>query len=84
MGEIAAIATDPAYADMGLGRRMVRFLIERAEKQGLRRVFVLTTRTHDWFESLGFKECSVESLPPLRRKNYDRRRNSKVFALDLG
>jgi amino-acid N-acetyltransferase len=83
-GEIAAIATDPAYTDMGLGRRMVRFLIDRAEKQGLRRVFVLTTRTHDWFESLGFKECSVESLPPEKRKNYDRRRNSKVFALDLG
>jgi amino-acid N-acetyltransferase len=83
MGEIAAIATDPAYTDMGLGRRVVRFLIDRAEKQGFRRVFVLTTRTHDWFESLGFKECSVESLPPGKRKNYDRRRNSKVFALDL-
>jgi amino-acid N-acetyltransferase len=82
-GEIAAIATDPAYADMGLGRRIVRFLIDRAVKQGLRRVFVLTTRTHDWFESLGFKECSVESLPPGRRKNYDHRRNSKIFALDL-
>jgi amino-acid N-acetyltransferase len=82
-GEIAAIATDPAYADMGLGRRIVRFLIDRAKKQGLRRVFVLTTRTHDWFESLGFTECSVESLPPLRRENYDRRRNSKVFALEL-
>jgi amino-acid N-acetyltransferase len=82
-GEIAAVATDPAYADMGLGRRIVRFLIDRAEKQGLRRVFVLTTRTHDWFESLGFKECSVESLPPGKRKNYDHRRNSKVFALDL-
>ena len=82
-GEIAAIATDPAYADRGLGRRIVRFLIDRAVKQGFRRVFVLTTRTHDWFESLGFKECSVESLPPGRRKNYDRRRNSKVFALDL-
>jgi amino-acid N-acetyltransferase len=82
-GEIAAVATDPAYTDMGLGRRMVRFLIDRATKQDFRRVFVLTTRTHDWFESLGFKECSVESLPLSRRKNYDQSRNSKIFALDL-
>jgi amino-acid N-acetyltransferase len=82
-GEIAAVATDPAYTDMGLGRRMVRFLIDRAAKQGFHRVFVLTTRTHDWFESLGFKACSVESLPSARRKNYDQCRNSKIFALDL-
>ncbi|MDR2069834.1 MAG: amino-acid N-acetyltransferase, partial [Treponema sp.] len=59
-GEIAAIATDTAYADMGLGRRIVRYLIDRAVKQGLRRVFVLTTGTHDWFEALGFRESTVE------------------------
>ncbi|MFP3088694.1 amino-acid N-acetyltransferase [Treponema sp. TIM-1] len=82
-GEIAAVATDPAYTDRGLGGRMVRFLIDRAIKQGFHRVFVLTIHTHDWFESLGFKECSVESLPPSRRKNYDQCRNSKIFALDL-
>jgi amino-acid N-acetyltransferase len=83
-GEIAAIATDPAYADMGLGRRIVGYLIDRARKQGFHRVYVLTTRTHDWFESLGFKECSVESLPEGRRLSYDRNRKSKVFALDIG
>jgi amino-acid N-acetyltransferase len=82
-GEIAALATDPAYADMGLGRRIVRYLIDRAAKQGLRRVFVLTTRTHDWFEFLGFTEVPVESLPEQKRKVYDRARKSKVFALDL-
>jgi amino-acid N-acetyltransferase len=83
-GEIAAIATDPAYADMGLGRRIVRYLIDRAVKQGFRRVFVLTTRTQDWFEFLGFKECTVDSLPEKKRRNYDRERRSKVFALEIG
>jgi amino-acid N-acetyltransferase len=82
-GEIAAIATESAYADMGLGRRVVRYLKEKALKQGLCRVFVLTTRTHDWFESLGFRECPVESLPLNRRKKYDQSRKSKVFALEL-
>jgi amino-acid N-acetyltransferase len=82
-GEIAAIATDPAFAETGMGRRIVRCLIDRAEKQGLRRVFVLTTQTQDWFESLGFREDSTESLPERKRKSYDRDRKSKVFALDL-
>jgi amino-acid N-acetyltransferase len=82
-GEIAAVATDPLYADMGLGRRIVGYLIDRARKNGLSRIFVLTTRTHDWFEFLGFRECSVESLPEKRRKTYDRIRKSKIFALEL-
>ncbi|GHV41449.1 amino-acid acetyltransferase [Spirochaetia bacterium] len=81
--EIAAVATDPLYADMGLGRRIVGYLIDRAKKKGLRRVFVLTTHTQDWFEFLGFREVPVESLPVKRQKVYDRSRRSKVFALDI-
>ncbi|MDR2134668.1 MAG: amino-acid N-acetyltransferase [Treponema sp.] len=82
-GEIAAIATDPLYADMGLGRRVVGFLIERARKNGFARVFVLTTRTQDWFETLGFREAAVESLPERKRSAYNQGRGSKVFALEL-
>jgi amino-acid N-acetyltransferase len=83
-GEIAAIATDPAYADLGLGRRIVRYLIDRAGKRGFRRVFVLTTKTHDWFELLGFREANVDSLPERKKRHYDEKRRSKVFALELG
>ena len=82
-GEIAAIATDADYAAMGLGSRIVRFLIEKAKRQNLKRVFVLTTTTQDWFESLGFNEAQVETLPKKKLNLYDRSRNSKVFALDL-
>ncbi|HRU27568.1 MAG TPA: GNAT family N-acetyltransferase, partial [Treponema sp.] len=82
-GEIAALATDPNYTDLGLGRRIVGFLIDRARKRGFRRVFVLTTRTHDWFEYLGFREIPVEALPEKKRRVYNQERRSKVFALDL-
>ncbi len=81
--EIAAITTDPAYSDLGMGRRLVRYLIDKARKQKLRRVFVLTTKTHDWFELLGFKESSLESLPNRKRTHYDTQRKSKIFSLDL-
>ena len=82
-GEIAAVATDPLYADLGLGRRMVGFLIEKARKCRMSRVFVLTTQTQDWFQALGFVEAPVESLPAQKRKAYDQGRKSKVFALEL-
>jgi len=82
-GEIAAVATDPQYTDLGLGRRIVGFLVEKGRKSKMRRVFVLTTQTQDWFESLGFKETTVETLPEQRRKVYDQSRKSKIFALEL-
>jgi amino-acid N-acetyltransferase len=82
-GEIAAMATDPLYTDMGLGRRIVGYLMDKARKKGFRRVFVLTTHTQDWFESLGYREATGDSLPERRRKVYDRERRSKIFALDL-
>jgi amino-acid N-acetyltransferase len=82
-GEIAAIAVDSSYADLGLGSRIVRFLINKAKNDGLNRVFVLTTKTQDWFESLGFTEQDIESLPKEKRKTYNQSRNSKVYALNL-
>ena len=82
-GEIAAVATDPLYTGMNLGRRTVSCLIEKARKGSMGRVFVLTTQTQDWFESLGFHEAPVDSLPERKRQTYDQTRKSKVFSLEL-
>ena len=82
-GEIAAIATEPLSADMGVGSRLVRYFIDHAKKQGFKRVFVLTLRTHDWFESLGFRETAVDTLPEKKRLVYNHERKSQVFALNL-
>jgi amino-acid N-acetyltransferase len=82
-GEIAAIASDPLYSGMNLGRRIVGYLIEKARKKGMSRVFVLTTVTQDWFEALGFREAGPDSLPEKKRQVYDQSRKSKVFALKL-
>jgi len=82
-GEIAAIATDPNYTDLGLGKNIVGYLVEKAKKSKIKRVFVLTTQSQDWFEALGFKEASIDSLPEEKRKVYDQNRGSKIFALNL-
>src|SRR5688572_8774890 len=82
-GEIAAIATNPVYRHLSMGRRIVSFLIEKAARAGMTSVFALTTRTVDWFEQLGFIEADVESLPARKRENYDHARKSRIFVLDL-
>ena len=82
-GEIAAVAADPLYAGMNLGRQIVGYLMEKARKNRMNRVFVLTAHTHDWFESIGFSESAVDSLPERKRRVYDHARKSKIFGRDL-
>src|SRR5688500_4947500 len=53
---IAAIATSPVYRHLSMGRKIVSYLVDKAERMGLHRVFALTTRTLDWFEQMGFVE----------------------------
>ncbi|MDR2489853.1 MAG: amino-acid N-acetyltransferase [Spirochaetaceae bacterium] len=81
--EIAALASDGAFAEMGLGRRIVEYLIAKARRLHFKRIFVLTTRTQDWFEAHGFAEVMVDSLPPRKKHYYNNARKSKVFALSL-
>jgi amino-acid N-acetyltransferase len=82
-GEIAAIATNPVYRHLSMGRKIVSFLLDKAERMGLERVFALTTRTLDWFEQMGFVETTLETLPAKKRDTYDHARKSRIFALEL-
>lgn len=82
-GEIAAIATNPVYSHLSMGRKILSYLVEKAERVGMTRVFALTTRTVDWFEQMGFVEVDIESLPARKRETYDHLRKSRIFALDL-
>jgi amino-acid N-acetyltransferase len=81
--EIAGIAVDPRYDQIGIGRKIVEYLIEIARTAGLRRVFVLTTQTADWFQAHGFSPASVNLIPKERQAVYDRERNSRVLVYDL-
>lgn len=82
-GEIAGIATNPSYAQLGMGKKILQYLIDRAKKLKLRRVFVLTTQTLDWFQQLGFTDVPLESLPEKKQKAYNHQRKSRISALDL-
>jgi amino-acid N-acetyltransferase len=81
--ELAALAVDESQKHLGIGQRMVEYLVEEARRLKLEGVFVLTTRTSDWFLSLGFSSATVEELPEERRKTYDKDRKSRIYAMKL-
>src|SRR5262245_27144675 len=82
-GEIAGIATNPVYSHLSMGRKILSYLVEKAVRLGMTRVFALTTRTVDWFEQMGFVETNIDTLPAKKRETYDHVRKSRIFALDL-
>jgi amino-acid N-acetyltransferase len=82
-GEIEALVVDEDHRGGGTGGRLVTFLIDRARRLGMKRVFALTTQASDFFMALGFAEVPPEELPAAKRQRYNRRRNSRVLALDL-
>ena len=81
--EIAAVAVDETYSHIGIGPKLVGYLIEKAKAINLESLFILTTQTADWFESLGFKESVLETLPPERKAKWTKERSSKIYRLPL-
>jgi amino-acid N-acetyltransferase len=82
-GEIEALVVDEDHRSGGAGGRIVSFLLDRAQRLGLKRVFALTTQASDFFMALGFREVSSDALPQAKRTRYNRARNSRVLAMDV-
>jgi amino-acid N-acetyltransferase len=81
--EIAGVAVDENFNHLGIGQKIVEFLIGEARLLGLAGVFILTTQTADWFLSLGFVQVTPGELPPERRATYDEERKSRVYSFEL-
>ena len=81
--EIAALAVDETCAHIGIGPKMIEYLIEKAKTIEIESVFILTTQTADWFEKQGFTPDKIETLPEKRRKKWNPKRGSKLFRLNL-
>lgn len=78
-GEVACIVSHPDYRGGQRGQRLLNDLEQEARRQGLDRVFVLTTQTAHWFIEQGFVESSRDALPDRKQSLYNLQRNSKVF-----
>ena len=82
-GEIAAIAVDEKSMRYGIGQRIVTYLLGTARSRRLRRVFVLTTQSSDWFEKLGFVPGALKDLPASKLEKYDEKRKSRILLFEL-
>lgn len=81
--EMACVAVHPDHRRWGYGERLIQRIEARAARQGIRRLFVLTTRTAHWFIERGYSQVSVDDLPDEKRLVYNYQRRSKVFMKKL-
>ncbi|CAI9763374.1 unnamed protein product [Fraxinus pennsylvanica] len=82
-GEVAAIAVSPDCRGQGQGDKLLDYIEKKASSLGLQMLFLLTTRTADWFVRRGFSECSIEYIPEVRRRKIDLSRKSKYYMKKL-
>jgi amino-acid N-acetyltransferase len=77
--EIAGVAVDKTYSHTGIGPKLVEHLIKRAKEKHAKKIFLLTTRTADWFENLGFIPGDINDISEERKKLWTPERGSKVL-----
>ncbi len=83
LAELACLAVTPEYRRAGLGDQLLQRIEDRARELGLNRLFVLTTRTAQWFRERGFVETAPDELPSQKRALYNYQRRSKVLVKGL-
>lgn len=83
MAEMACLIVHPEWQGSGEGEMLLRHTESRARAMGIRRLFVLTTRTSHWFIKRGFVQGGVADLPKERQAHYNRSRNSLIFIKNL-
>jgi amino-acid N-acetyltransferase len=61
---IRSIAVEPEYRSHGIGRRLVRQLLDRLASRGLREFYLLTTTAEAYFKKRGFKPIDRDEVHP--------------------
>ncbi|MBR1612510.1 MAG: N-acetyltransferase [Succinivibrio sp.] len=62
LAEIRSLGVSPVIQRQGQGRAIVNYLLKRAQKMFIKRVFVLT-RSPEFFSKVGFQKTVIEALP---------------------
>jgi amino-acid N-acetyltransferase len=83
IGELAALAVHPDFRREGYGEALMLEIENRARKLKLTDLFVLTTRTSQWFLERGFRNASVADLPQEKQALYNYQRRSQVYRKKL-
>lgn len=81
--ELACLAVEPSYRNRGYGAAILDHMSRLAKAQGMKKLFVLTTRTAHWFLEHDFREVDIDQLPKEKKALYNYQRRSKVFVKAL-
>jgi amino-acid N-acetyltransferase len=81
--ELACLVVHPDYRDAGAGEQLLKWIEEKARRQRINRLFVLTTRAAHWFIEHGFAEVGVDKLPKQKQELYNYQRRSKVLVKSI-
>jgi amino-acid N-acetyltransferase len=82
--ELACLAVNPVYRNGERGDKLLAQLERDANTRGAKHLFVLTTRTAQWFMERGYKLATVAALPLERQAMYNFQRGSKVLMKSVG
>lgn len=77
--ELACMAVHAHFRRWGYGEKLMKRIEARARAAGIKRLFVLTTVTSQWFKERGFVERPIADLPAEKRLLYNLQRRSKVL-----
>ncbi len=83
MAEMAALTVNPEAQTQGDGERILKHMENRARGAGMKKLFVLTTRTEHWFLKRGFVRATIDDLPKNRQQMYNWQRKSLVLIKNL-
>jgi amino-acid N-acetyltransferase len=83
MAEMAALTVNPEAQAQGDGERILKHMENRARAAGMKKLFVLTTRTAHWFLKRGFVRATIDDLPKNRQQMYNWQRKSLVLIKNL-
>jgi amino-acid N-acetyltransferase len=84
-GELAFLFVAPSHENLGIGRKLIQFVENKARELDLNELITLSTQAFTYFISKGgFTEGGPDDLPPVRRERYDASgRHSKVLVKRL-
>jgi len=82
-GELAALAVHPDFRREGYGEALMNEIEARAHKLRLADLFVLTTRTSQWFLERGYRSATIAELPKQKQALYNYQRKSQVYRKKL-
>lgn len=70
-GLLRSVAVDEDYRGQGLAAALVEAALERAQRVGLRSVYLLTTSAHDYFVRRGFADVARDDAPAAIRESWE-------------